>query len=611
MIDYRVSPVDPPGHEFEIRLRVAAPNPAGQVFALPAWIPGSYMIRDFARNLLDVRATCGGEPVPLVKLDKQTWQAGPCAGTLEVRYRVYANDLSVRSAFLDVTRGYFNGPSVFLRAVGHDGACALSIVPPPGGSGADWRVATTLTAGEVDAAGFGRYLAADYATLIDNPVEMACFERLEFTAAGVPHAVVLSGRQRCDGDRLKNDLAAICAEHVGLFGELPQMSQYLFLVLALGEGYYGGLEHRECCSLICDRGDLPAPGMAQPSEGYRRFLGLCSHEYFHLWNVKRILPEVLQRPDLSREVHTAQLWAFEGITSYYDDLALLRSGRIDLPAYLGMLAQTVTRVMRGGGRLRQSVAESSFDAWTKFYRQDENAPNAIVSYYAKGALVAFGLDMTLRQMTGERVSLDDLMRALWRRHGLTGVGVPEGGIERIAADLAGGDLAPFFADFVHGTVELPLERWFEGLGIGYRLRAAGKPDDLGGVIEQVLPAKAERVLGARFAAAGELSQLTHVYRGGPAHAAGLAAGDRLVAIDGIQAKADGLAARVAALPDDRPSLVHALRRDELMTFSLAPAAAPQDTCELWLLDDAVLSAPQRRRREAWQASCAAPVDTLA
>jgi predicted metalloprotease with PDZ domain len=388
--------------------------------------------------------------------------------------------------------------------------------------------------------------------------------------------MAITGRQRCDRRRLAQDLEHLCNEHIALFGTPAPLEGYLFLTLAVGEGY-GGLEHADSCSLICTRDDLPQPGMDKPTEGYRRFLGLCSHEYFHLWNVKRIKPTIFVEPDLTREAHTSLLWAFEGITSYYDDLALVRSQCIEPSNYLELMAQNVTRVMRASGRLRQSVAESSFDAWTKFYKQDENAPNAIVSYYTKGGLIAFGLDVTLREMTDGRASLDDLMRELWRRFGQTGRGVEEDTIERLASELVGTDLSEFFAEAVYGTEELPLERWFGSVGVAYRLRPAATPDEPGGFIEKLGPVEARGVLGARFKAAGDLVELTHVFEGGAAQAAGLAAGDRLVAVDGIQAKADTLAARIAGLPKGQPVTVHALRRDELMTFGLLPQPAPADT----------------------------------
>jgi predicted metalloprotease with PDZ domain len=598
-IVYRVRAAEPAAHYFDISLQVTGPDPAGQRLTLPAWIPGSYMIRDFARNIVTIRAASDGQAVRLQKLDKQTWLAPPVAGELAVEYRVYAWDLSVRAAHLDQTHGYFNGPSLFLRVVGQEGcACDVELLKSDDPATARWRVATTLPALATDPAGFGRYRAPDYETLIDHPVEMADWTELRFEVAGVPHAMAITGRHGADLTRLARDLTRICAEHVALFGAPLPTTRYLFLTLAVGEGY-GGLEHRDSTSLLCSRDDLPTPDLEQPTEGYRRFLGLCSHEYFHLWNVKRIRPAALAEADLSREVHTVQLWAFEGITSYYDDLALVRSGCIDGKSYLELLAQTITRVMRGAGRLGQSVAESSFDAWTKFYKQDENAPNAIVSYYAKGGLVALGLDMLLRERSAERLSLDDLMRELWQRYGQTGIGVPETGIEHLAGELLGADLSDFFQRAVYGTDDLPLVDWLAGVGVGMRLRPAAKPDDPGGVCDAPQPVSARRVLGARFRAAGELVELTHVFAGGAAQAAGLSAGDRLIALNGIQVKADSLAARVAQLDPTRPAEVHALRRDELLTFQLVPQPAPDDTCDLWFIPDPQLSAAQRARRKAW------------
>jgi predicted metalloprotease with PDZ domain len=596
-LQYSIRPVDPAAHLYEINLLIAAPDPGGQLLTLPAWIPGSYMIRDFARNIVTIAAKSASGDVLINKLDKQSWRLAPTSQAVTVSYRVYAWDLSVRAAHLDQTHGYFNGTSVFLRVVGQEKAAhTVDVLPPPGDGFMAWRVSTTLPSIGADERGFGEYSAPDYEALVDYPVEMGTQRGFEFMAAGVAHSVQISWLHRCDYQRLSRDLALICTHHAAMFGELP-VDRYLFLVLATADGY-GGLEHRDSTSLICARDDLPVPGLAEPDEGYRRFLGLCSHEYFHLWNVKRIRPERLKQADLSGEVHTELLWAFEGFTSYYDDLALVRCGCISASSYLELLAHGITRVMRGTGRTKQSVAESSFDAWTKFYKQDENAPNAIVSYYAKGALVAFGLDMTLRDATTDTVSLDDLLRALWLRHGKPDIGLAEQGIETLASELAGCDLSDFFACYVHGTDELPLERWLASAGIGLALRAAKGPDDQGGSTgqtpERVEP---ERVLGARWSNDSGAALLSHVLDGGAAQAAGLSAGDRLIAIDGLQVKPDKLARQVAGATG--AVTIHAFRGDVLMAFEVEPRLAPADTATLWPLEDAVLSEAQRARREAW------------
>ena len=337
----------------------------------------------------------------------------------------------------------------------------------------------------------------------------------------------------------------------------------------------------------------------QPSEGYRRFLGLCSHEYFHLWNVKRIRPRAFAEQGLEREVHTRLLWAFEGITSYYDDLALVRSGVIDAKAYLTLLAELITRVMRNPGRLRQSVAESSFDAWTRFYKQDENAPNAIVSYYAKGALTALALDLTIRDGSENRKSLDDVMRALWQDYGRTGIGVGERDVERVAAEVSGLDLTGFFDQALDSTEDLDLARLLATVAVELRLRPASSAKDNGGCVERFQPAPPRPDIGVRLQPDTAEARLGVVLDGRPAQRAGLAAGDLIIAVDGLRATAGNLEALITRAAGTGPIRVHAFRRDELLETQVLPALAPEETCELRLDEDA--AAARRARRTAWLA----------
>ena len=434
-VAYRIAPCDPHAHLFEVRCTVADPDAGGQAFRLPVWIPGSYLIREFARHFVAVRAETQGRSLAIAKEAKDTWRAAPSATPVTVIAQIYAFDLSVRTAYLDASRGYFNGPAVFLCPDGRaDRRCEVEIIAPDGDVGRAWRVATTLPGDERSTAGFGRYHAANYDELIDHPVEMSDFASASFEAGGARHDIAVSGRHRGDLDRLARDLARVCQWQCDLFGGAPDsrapFDRYLFQVTAVGDGY-GGLEHRSSTSLLCKRGELPQPGVAKVTDDYRRFLGLASHEYFHSWNVKRIKPAAFVPYDLGGENYTRQLWAFEGITSYYDDLALVRSGVIDHASYLELLGRAITTVLRNPGRHVQSVADSSFDAWIKHYRRDENSPNAVVSYYAKGSLVALSLDLILR---ANGSSLDFAMRALWQQFGRTGTGVPEDGIARLASD---------------------------------------------------------------------------------------------------------------------------------------------------------------------------------
>ena len=540
-------------------------DPAGQRFALPAWIPGSYLIRDFARHITAIRAECAGKEVPLTKLDKHTWQAPALknAAPLSVTCEIYAWDLSVRGAHLDETHAFFNGTSVFLRVLGQEESpCLIDIQAPQGARFNEWRVATALEPARSEKSadkrhGFGLYRAANYDELIDQPVEIGRFTLAEFEACGVPHEIAITGRHDCDIERLCADLKNICEWQIHFFGEPAPMRRYVFMVTAIGDGY-GGLEHRASTALLCSRNDLPHSGMKGINEGYRTFLGLCSHEYFHTWNVKRIKPAAFTPYDLTRENYTRLLWAFEGITSYYDDLALLRSGVIERQDWLELTAKTLSNVQRTPGRLRQSLADSSFDAWSKFYRPDENTPNTVVSYYAKGALLALALDLTLRLETQNRVSLDDIMQALWQRNGLTGIGIEDDDIRSLAEELSGVNLKHFFARYVHGTDELPLKVLLAKAGIKLEWEATKTP-----------------ALGVKTNGEGNEVKLMTVFDGSAAQAAGLSAGDILLAIDGLRITPAMLDQQLARHKAGDTIQVHAFRRDELMQFDvrLDPPAA--------------------------------------
>ena len=594
-LHYRIIPIRPAAHLFEVTLTIAKPATTGQRVILPAWIPGSYMIREFARNIVTIDAACRGKSVALEKLDKHTWAAAPCSGPLTVRCEIYAWDLSVRTAHLDQSHGFFNGTSVFLRAPGfEDAPHEVEILPPKGRVYADWRVATTLPCAAGTRRGaFGLYRAQNYDELIDHPVEMGTFTLLTFRACGVPHEMAITGQHDCDTRRLSADLKRICETQIRFFhgrdagpAQVP-FRRYLFQTMAVGDGY-GGLEHRASTALICNRNDLPHPGMTGMPEGYRTFLGLCSHEYFHTWNVKRIKPAAFAPYDLTQENYTRLLWAFEGFTSYYDDLMLVRARVIDQAAYLELLGKTIQGVLRGSGRLKQSVAESSFDAWTKYYRQDENAPNAIVSYYTKGSLVALCLDLLLRTGSDGARTLDSVMRHLWRHYGArfeaTGVGVPEDGLYQAALAVAPAmkrALERFFASAVHGTADLPLKTLLAAAGIELAIDAAAKP-----------------ALGVRSAAAPDGVRLTHVLDGGGAQAAGLSAGDVMIACDGLKVGNGALDALLARRKVGATVKVHAFRRDELIVREVRLGKS-ELTVTLKARADPDAGAGASRLRRAW------------
>ncbi len=594
---YQICAADPAAHLFLVKCVIDQPDYSGQVVSLPAWIPGSYLVRDFAKNVVSIEGRSQDKTIQLEKIDKATWKAGPCEGPLELSYEVYAWDLSVRSAHLDQTHAYFNGSSVFIRIHGQDNKpCTVEILPPQGKVNGHWRVATTLKTHAAELHGFGRYSAEDYDDLIDHPVEMSDFTSASFTAGGIDHEVVITGYQHTDMERICADLKTICQHHIDFFGELPPIERYLFMIMVVGEGY-GGLEHRASTSLLVSRNDLPLPDVKEISDGYRTFLGLCSHEYFHTWNVKRIKPEVFTPYSLQSESYTRQLWAFEGITSYYDDLGLARSGCIKAESYLQLLAQMITRVWRSHGRFKQSVAESSFDAWTKFYRQDENAPNAIISYYAKGSVIALALDLTIRRESKDKKSLDDLMRLLWQEYGKQNKGVPEGEIECLAGQVAGSDLSTFFERYLYGTEDPPLGELLETVGIEFFVRQAESAADLGGkpstLSAQVLERKP--YLGIKSAADAGNLKIANVFVNSAAIKAGLSAGDILIAVDGLKVTSTNLEKLLAPYKPGDNVEIHVFRRDELMCFEVSLQALPLDTVELRLKQDIDETVESRRR----------------
>jgi predicted metalloprotease with PDZ domain len=589
MIRYHVAVGDAGAHLFHVRCEVDAPDPKGQVLRLPAWIRGSYLVRDFAKHIVDLAATCAGKPVAIERLDKSTLRCAPCKGTLTVAYRVYAFDESVRKAFLDSRRGFFNGSSLFYAVAGAEGArCQVEIERPSAPELRNWKLATTLPAVKRDELGFGRFAAASYEELIDHPVEMGNFARIDFDVDGVPHALVLSGTHQIDDVRAARDIGRICHQQRELFGQEPQLKEYLFLTRVVGLGY-GGLEHRASTALICSRNDLPLPQQPELTKDYRGFLSLCSHEYFHLWNVKRITAQAFLDSDLSREAYTRDLWHYEGVTSYYDDLFLLRAGILDPAAYLDVAAENVTRLSRAPGHRVHSLADSSFETWIKYYQPDENTPNVTVSYYVKGALAAMCLDLHLRLYS--KVTLDDVMRALWQRHGRDGRGVPEGGLEQIAAEISGLDLAPAFDHWLRSTAPLPIVELLAQFGVKAEPRAAVSDADAGGRASGK-PAPVSFGLKLR----GGETIVAFVAAGSPAQAAGISAGDQLVAIDRLKVTPGNWGRHLLGMRPERDYLVYLFRGDELIRVTVRAQPPPLDT---WTVTLAAADGDVLARRKAW------------
>jgi len=562
-IHYRVQVLDAKAHLFAIELHIRQPA-ARQMLLLPVWIPGSYLVREFAKNLQGLAAMQRGQSVALRQCSKNTWELDcTAAEPVTISYQFCAYDSSVRAAWLDARRGFFNGTSLFLRVAAQAGAAHTLELAHGDAITAGWRIATALPAVDVDAQGWGLYRAADYDELVDCPVEMGHFWRGEFAAAGVAHSLVVTGAAPgFDGQRLLRDAARICGAALAFWQASPFApgTRYVFLLHAVDDGY-GGLEHRSSSALLCARRDLPRLGDAQTTPGYITVLGLVSHEYFHAWCVKRLRPKNFVRIDYGQENYTDLLWFFEGFTSYYDDLLLRRAGIIDNAQYLRLLARNINQVRATPGRQLQSAAQASFDAWVKYYRVDANTPNQTVSYYSKGALIAACLDLLLRREG--RTTLDAVMRALWQRcWPEKDGGMTQDDVLAVLQELGGRSFAEEMRQWVHGTQDLPWADLFAAHGVQIK---SG----------EMQPAQH---VGLRVREDGGGMTVSAVLRASAAERAGFMAGDEWLALEVPAA--------------DMAAAVTRWRMRRLDDLALYAGAATQVTA--WVARDAhILALPLR------------------
>lgn len=559
MLHYQIEFDDYRQHLIHVTLRFVA-DPT-QVLSLPTWIPGSYLIREFSKHIESVRAYDEeGRLLQIQKFEKNKWRLFNTDHELiTVEYDVYAYDLSVRGAYVDQTRLYVNPACACLGLEGQeDKAVEVELFLPD--ELKHFQLATGMASKSLVK---GRFTlkAKNYAELIDAPFELAEQTRFAFEANGIPHEFVVSGRHAMNAARMQQDIEKICATEISMFGSAP-FANYTFMTMATANSY-GGLEHPNSTSLISPREDLPKVNEPEePSEDYQRFLGLCSHEYFHSWLVKFIRPDNFVNYDLNKEGYTSLLWIFEGFTSYYDDLILLRSGVISQASYIKLLKTQIDRYLQNPGRFVQSVSESSFDAWVKFYRQDENSNNAGTSYYNKGCLVALCLDLGLR-LRGS--SLDALMRKLYE-NAQKGIQVHERTIVELCNELTGDNWIEQINHLINTTDELPLDQLFPEFGLSYSLKN-----------DKSLP------LGLKLVDKPEGVLVQSARRDGAAAQAGLSAHDVIIAIDGL--KATVKLVEKYAKQDDTYSIL-AFRRDELLSFDVKAAGSALTEVELKVEDQA-------------------------
>lgn len=572
-------------HLVDVSLNFTAASDAPQLW-LPAWIPGSYLMREFARNItavhyqiVDHQTTeddTQHETYRADKIDKHTWQLPQVeAGqTVEVHYEVYCYDLSVRTAYVDQKHLYGNFTSLALAVEGQEDTPVNVSLLVPAAFFVDKEeervvLASGLKSTTLKLDGQHAYgLQADsYHELIDYPFEIAEQDKFDFiihdnTHQTLSHRFYLAGKHSADMGRVQQDVTQICQTYLDWLGDAP-FDDYTFMTFASGQDY-GGLEHINSTSLIIPRRDLPSIDEPKiPSADYQRFLGLCSHEYFHAWWVKTVRPDVMLDVDLRREAFTPLLWVFEGITSYIDDFMLQASGVIDKPSYLKLLAEQINRYYQTAGRAYQSVAESSFDAWIKLYRNDENTGNAGISYYNKGALVALCLDLTLLQKSNGRYRLFDVVKAFYtqaKQNDNKRIGINSADMGTVIGQFMPiEDWEDFEYRYVNGVEELPIEALLAANGISMHSNSKETAD-------KHVP------WGMRCTETLAGLKVNRVTRASVAARAGISANDVIVALDGIKADSKQLALLSNV---ERDIECHLFRRDELMRVNVLPKAADE------------------------------------
>jgi predicted metalloprotease with PDZ domain len=563
-IAYTVSMPRPHTHLFEVetRLRYAAPAPASVELVMPVWTPGSYLVREFERHVQDFAAQGeGNRALRWAKVDKNTWRVETGgARELRVRYSVYADELTVRTSELNDRHAFWNNATLLMYPEGFLGAASTLRVEPFGG----WKIATGLPAvpGARDT-----FRAENFDVLYDSPFIASDFRVVSFEVRGVAHRVVIDGEGDYDAERIRRDVQRVVEAEVALMGDIPYRD-YTFILL-LGASGGGGLEHLNSTALTWKRFGFSTP------EDWRNFAGLVAHEFFHLWNVKRIRPDALGPFDYTRENYTRLLWVAEGFTEYYAGVFVRRAGLMTDRQHLEALARTIQDVQNTPGRLEQSAEEASFDAWIKYYRPDENSVNSAISYYDKGALLGLLLDLEIRRRSNGVRSLDDVMRALYEDFYKKGRNYTPEDFQRTAERAAGAGLEEFFTRYVRGREELNYDAalaW-AGLRLDTSSTAAGRPAPEEAYLGATFAKDGDQVVG-KTVAPGALV-VKSVPAGTPAYEQGLNAGDQIVAVEGYRATSDFLDERTASKRPGEQLTLTVFRGDELRTlaFKLGRRAA--------------------------------------
>lgn len=541
-INFTVSMPQPHTHLLVVEMRVRPNNSKTDLdLAMPVWTPGSYLIREYARHVQDFTARdATGQQLTWEKINKNTWRvARGKAAEVVVNYRVYANELTVRTNELNDRHAFWTPAALLLNVVGALDAPATVRVEPYG----NWKVATGLPAvpGQTNT-----FRAENFDVLYDAPFDVSDFTELNFEVRGVPHRIVIDGTGNYNPNRLRDDTQKIVLATANMMGELPY-KDYTFLLHLRPTGG-GGLEHLNSTALIARR-----DAFTNPPE-YLDFLTLVAHEYFHLWNVKRIKPDALGPFDYDRENYTKLLWVAEGITSYYENVLVLRAGLMRERQFLDLLTNTIKNIQSKPGRQQMSLEEASFDAWVKYYRQDENSINSQISYYDKGALVGWLLDLEIRRRSDGSKSLDDVMRYLYREYALKNRNYTPTDFQRAVETVAGQSLEDFFRRYVRGRDELDYNAALNAFGL--RLNA----ENPNGMLRPYL--------GADIANENGKLIVRRVYAGSPAYEQGLNTGDEILAMDGFRVTPDSFNRKLAEKSYNATIALNLFRLDELRTFTV-------------------------------------------
>ena len=585
-LSYTLSFSQPHTHLYEVTCAIGNVTTPQLDVSLPVWTPGSYLVREYARHVRDFKADAEpGAPLPWRKVDKATWRIETRASddnprTIQVAYRVYANELFTQTSHLDATHAYFNGASLFMYVPSaKDRPHRIKFITPANAS-ESWRVTTPLAL-QPDSDGY--YTAADYDRLIDSPTEIGTHKLLEFTVRGKPHRVAIWGQYDFDDNRLKNDLAKIVEEGAKIFGGLPY-DHYTFIV-HVQPGIGGGTEH------LNSNVSMTRPEAFKSERGYKGFLGLESHEYFHHWNVKRIRPLTLGPFDYQRENYARGLWVSEGVTSYYGDLLLRRAGLISVNEYLEGLASTIAGYEQAPGRFEQSAESASFNTWIKHYRPDENSVNTAMSYYTKGEILGLMFDIEIRALTNNAKSFDDVMRLLLENHGLPKPGFTDAELKAAFEKVAGVDLTGFWNRFVAGHDEIDFVAYFNKAGLQLtRDYQTGAPREGRG--EQ-----RSNALGVRTRANGDRVVVASLIEGLPAYEGGVNSGDEIAAVNERRITAENIREQLETLKSGQRVTLTLFRRERLMNIELTAGVRPFDRYTISEMKDA--GETRSALRKAW------------